>query len=725
MILSETTPNAPLPPPPAELLQQLFALLKISVSRGAWRRAVAQIEQTLPAETPLLQRLNGLIKQLKLRGVQPAQLLWRRFDQRKLPVLLWLDGQWLLVAAGEETPRFITAEGETITPADAALDEAVVLWLRVQQPEAETALFSSRNIAARMVWRALFAKTGWLRDIMIATLVINLLAVSTSLFAMQVYDRVVPTLAYATLWTLVAGMAGVVGLDWLLKTYRARVLDSVASRADRSVSAQVFDHLLRLRIDLQPKSTGVVASQVGGLDSVRQFFSSGVIFVLIDMPFALLFIALIATIGGNIAWVYLLLLPLAILIGFITQIRLRRLFQQQLQRIHERQGMLVDTLRGAETIRANNAGWRFNEQWHQLTETVAHYHLRQKSISNFATVTTSTLATSAYVSAVVVGVTLIEAGSLTMGGLIACSILGGRVIAPVAQGIQQLSHWHSVTQALQMVNQLLKIESERQPGQRLLTPDQPPTQIALDRVRFSYPNSPVKQVDIEQLQFKAGDRVMLIGSVGGGKSTLLKLLAGLYRPTEGRVTLGEGDMWQMEPQLVNNFVGYLPQTVHLFKGTLRSNLALSGAVDDNRFLEVCHALGVDRIAADNPQSMELEISEGGDGLSGGQRQLVALARLIMARPRIWLMDEPTASLDSDSERNALAVLSHYLREEDIVLFATHRPVIAATVANRAIVIQQGKVVQDGTPQQILQQLQTQRVAPQRGAVFAGGVNHVV
>jgi ATP-binding cassette, subfamily C, bacterial LapB len=686
------------------------------------------VQQLGPADgsQPPALWIGQLIKALKLRGIQPAHLLWRRFDHRRLPALVLINGEWLLVTAGEgEEPLFATQQGEIIQPDAVALDAAVVLWLRVQLPEAETSLFSSNNIAARLVWRALLQRTGWLRDILIATLIINLIAVSTSLFAMQVYDRVVPTLAYATLWTLVAGMAGIITLDWLLKSYRARVLDSIASRVDKSVSQQVFEHIMRLRLDLQPKSVGMVASQVGGLDSVRQFFSSGVLFILIDMPFALLFILFISIIGGGVAWVYLALLPVAIVLGLATQLRLRRLLQQQLQRSHERQGVLVDTLRGAETIRANNASWRFAEQWQEITRTISHYNLRHKAISNFATVSTSTLATAAYVAAVVVGVHLIEAGELTMGGLIACSILGGRVIGPVAQSVQQITQWQGVSQSLQMVNQLLRIEPERCPDQTLLLPDRPLDKVQLDRVRFAYPNSPVRQIDIDQLTFNAGDRVMLIGPVGGGKSTLLKLLAGFYRPSEGRVLLGEGDLWETDPQIVSNFVGYLPQSVHLFKGSLRSNLALSGAVNDNKFLEVCHALGVDRIAADSPQSMELEISEGGEGLSGGQRQLVALARIIMAQPRIWLLDEPTASLDNDTESNALKTLGDYLRPEDIVLFATHRPVLAAALANRALVLQQGRVVLDGPPQLILQQL-AQRNRPS-GALptFGGGMPHVV
>ena len=708
---------------PASLLLQLFEKLKKPVSSGSLKKACALSEQQ-QAEASPVERFNAIAKQIKLRGAQPAALWWRRFDRRKLPALLFFQDRWLLAESDDDgEPLLRDEQGEHITFEPDQLDSALVLWVRVAQPTEKRSVFSSENIAARMVWRELFRKTGWLRDVLIATVIINLLAVSTSLFAMQVYDRVVPTMAYATLWTLVAGMGMVVSLDWLLKTFRARTLDSIAAKVDQSVSEQVFDHVMRLRLDLQPKSTGTLAAQVTGLDSVRQFFSSGVVFALIDMPFALMFIVFIAAIGSDIAWVYFALLPVALLLGWLTQMRLRRLLRKQMMRANERQGMLVDTIRGAETIRANNATWRFAEQWQAITASVSRYSIRQKAISSFATVTTGSLASIAYVSAVVVGVTLIEAGELTMGALIASSILGGRVIAPVSQSVQQLSQWQNVSQALQMTNQVLQVEPERPYGHRLLMPEQAPDTMQLDRARFSYPTSPVKQLDVDELTFKAGDRVLLLGPVGGGKSTLLKALAGLYRPTEGQVRLGDADLWEIAPELVNNHVGYLPQAVQLFKGTLFSNLALSGTVNEDRMLNVCRELGIDQIAANDPRSMNLEISEGGEGLSGGQRQLVALARIIMAQPRIWLLDEPTASLDSDSESQALETLARYVRPDDILIVATHRPVIAASIANRVIVMQQGKVTQDGTPQQILSRRVARPAAP--GANPQGGPAHVI
>ena len=457
-------------------------------------------------------------------------------------------------------------------------------------------------------------------------------------------------------------------------------------------------------LDQQPRSLGTLAAQVGGLDAVRQFFSAGVVFALVDLPFAALFLAFIAIIGGAVGWVYTLLLPVALLLGYVSQWRLRALLSQQMLRSNERQGLLVDTIRGAETIRANNAGWRFAQEWQDVTATIDGYNIQQKAVSSFSSVSTSSLSTLAYVAAVVVGVWQIEAGLLTMGGMIACSILGGRVIAPIAQSVQYLAQWQQVRQALQMVHQVLSLSRDRRPEQQLLLPDELPREVALERVRFAYPESPICQLDIERLQFKSGERVLLVGPIGCGKSTLLKMLAGLYCPSEGRIRLGDADLWEIDPQLVASQVGYLPQAVQLFKGTLRSNLALTGVTSDSRLLQITRELGIDGIAASSPQGMDLVISEGGEGLSGGQRQLVALARVLINQPRVWLLDEPTAALDGESEQRVWTALQGTIQPEDIVIVATHRPMAAARLATRVIAMQQGRVVKDGTPDRVLTQM---------------------
>ena len=579
------------------------------------------------------------------------------------------------------------------------------------------------NLAARKVWAAMFQQRGWLARVIVATCLINILAVATSLFAMQVYDRVVPTLAYATLTTLVAGMAIVILLDWALKTLRARTLDSLASAIDRHLSQEVYEHLLRLRLDTQPRSLGTLAAQVSSLEAVRQFFSSAVVFALVDLPFAIMFLAFVALIGGKVAWVYALLLPIALILGLGNQWRVRRLMRDQIQSSNERQGLLVDSIRGAEAIRASHASTVFGEQWREMTTNINRYTLRQRAIHSLTTVTTSSLSMSAYVAAIVVGVWQIEAGLLTMGGLIACSILGGRIIAPVAQSSQYLVQWQQVSQSLRLVHEVLKLPTERRRDQVLLRPTTVPDQLALRGVRFAYPGSPVSQLDVEDLTVKAGERVLLVGPIGSGKSTLLKVLGGLLPPSEGRVRLGQADLWEIDPLLVSEQVGYLPQQPQLFRGTLRSNLQLGNTCTDDELLEVCKGLGIQAIADNSPQGLDLPISEGGEGLSGGQRQLVALGRLALAGPRIWLLDEPGAGLDRETEEGFWRFLGRVIGEDDILMVSTHRPMLAASLANRVIVLGDGRIQRDGRPESILPGLLR---PPQQGVSTRpqGGVNLV-
>lgn len=722
----EETTQATLPPavPPA-LLQALLGALSIGMELPRLTAACDKADQTLSAVQPA-ERMRLILTQLQLKGVQPIQLVWRRFDLRRLPALVCYQGAWFVAERRvEDAVELLSEEGKRTSIPETELQDALVLWLRSPAQRSKSLTLTLKgNLAAQLVWRELLREPGWVAKVMIATLVVNVLAVATSLFAMQVYDRVVPTLSYATLTTLVVGMLLIIIIDWVLKTLRARILDSLSSSVDKRVSQQVFEHLLHLQLDIQPRSLGTLAAQVGGLDSVRQFFTSSVIFALIDLPFALMFIAFIAIIGGHVGWVYALLLPIALLLGYTTQLRLRNLLKKQMQRSNERQGLLVDAIRGAESIRANNATWRFADEWQAITHSISGYNIQQKAISNFSSVTTSSLSTLAYVAAVVVGVWQIEAGLLTMGGLIACSILGGRVIAPIAQSVQYLTQWQNVEQSLQMVNQVLQLNRERRADQHLLLPDEPPSSIDVDRIRFAYPESPVQQLNISKLAFRSGERVLLVGHVGCGKSTLLKVLAGLYRPSEGRVRLGDADLWEIDPQMVVSYLGYLPQSVHLFKGTLRSNLALSGAGGDSRLLKITRDLGVDEIAASSPLGMDLPISEGGEGLSGGQRQLVALARVIINHPRIWLLDEPTASLDNESENRVWRAIEENLRPEDILIVATHKPMQAAKWATRVIAMSQGEVVKDGKPELVLPQLLMQASATSPRRNLGGALNVV-
>lgn len=696
--MTETKQVASIPP---LILSKLLARLEIPAPLAALQEACAK---TRDDATGPVDQLGRILTAVNRRNARAAFLRWDRFDRRRLPALLWHKEAWWLAETGKEGMIHLIGEDkaeEDILPED--LSEGSVLWVQAVQEKTAVPFRTFRSPSVRLLMGAIFREKRWLVDILAATVVVNILSVMTALFTMQVYDRVVPSFAYATLWALVAGMAIVISLDWALKVIRARILDTVSKDVDREVSQELFEHLMKLRLDTRPRSVGSMAAQVNGLETVRAFFSSSIVFALADFPFALLFILFIAIIGGPMAWVYVGLLLLAIILGFISQFRLRELSRREIQRSHERHGVLVDTIQGAETIQTVGAEWRFAGLWKELTANIAGYALKSRHLASLTQTTAGTLSSIAYVFAVVVGVTQIEGGKLSMGGLIACAILGGRVLGPVAQGVQTLMQWQHVRESLQMVDGLLASEETRPDEKNLLMPESLPETLQLEGIRFAYPSAPIVRLNTGVLSFSAGDRVAVIGVNGSGKSTLLKVAAGLYRPASGQVRLGGADIWELNPQILNEWVGYLPQDVHLFKGTLRSNMTLSGGVSDTRFLEVVKQLGIDRIAAESPRGLEMEITEGGQGLSYGQKQLVSLSRLFLAAPRVWLLDEPTASLDEQTEERVIEALKEKVKPSDILLIATHRPKML-TLANRLIVMSAGQVAADGPTAEVLRRL---------------------
>ncbi len=692
---------------PAGLLYKLLLLVGIPAPLGALEEACrkTQAEPIGPVD-----QLGRILTAVKRRNARAALLRWDRFDHRQVPALLWWQGKWWLAQTGDSI-GFIRLTADNGVEENLAVDEltdALVLWLQalVQQAPRSFQVFSSPAI--RLLLTEIFRGKRWMGEVLTATIVINLITIVTSLFTMQVYDRVVPSFAYATLWALVAGMGITVILEWILKIIRSRSLDSVAKEVDERMSQNLFEHLMQMRLDSRPNSIGTMAGQVNGLESVRAFCSSSIIFALADFPFSLFFIACILLIGGSVGIVYLLLLVAALGLGAFSRFQLRELSRQEIRRSHERHGLLVDTIQGAETILSTGAEWRFAEQWREVTASIASFSYKNRLLSNITQTSTATIGTVAYVAAIVVGILEIEAGDLTMGGLIACTILGGRVLAPTAQVVQILTQWQNVRESLELVDGLLTSPKTRSNDRELLIPEILEVQMVLDGVRFAYPGSPILRLQIKRLMLNPGDRIAVLGANGSGKSTLLKVVGGLYKPTSGQVALGGVSIWELNPQIMNQWIAYLPQEVHLFKGTLRSNMTVAGGISDARILAVAKQLGIDRIATDSPRGMDTEISEGGQGLSGGQTQLIAISRFLLAAPRIWLLDEPTAALDDESELRFIDAFQQHIKADDIVMFTTHRPRMIA-LANRLLVMRGGQIVSDGAP--VLKQAQ-----PQTGAL---------
>lgn len=683
-------------PVPLSLLARIFELIDFQVSA---QDLSVQYEETGYSRSTLhpTQAMGRLLSGIGRRDLQAAWLRWSKFDRSGLPSLLAANNQWFVAVADPRSGYALIDESGQAVEADAVdMSVAQVLWLKKAASAAESKPVAQSPVA-RLVAQELFKSRTWIAEVVAATVIVNLLAVATSMYAMQVYDRVVPTMAFSTLWTLSIGMVLIAIIDWLLKYLRARILDTMSKQVDIDVSKQLFDHLLKLRIDTRGMSVSNLLGHVGGLESVRGFFSSFIIFSIIDIPFALVFILFIGAIGGQMGWVYLATLPLGLSLGWMAQYRLRKLQKAEIRQMLDRQSVVIEAIQGAETLQTSGAGWRLRDEWIQRTNAMAQHSLKNKQITSATMNTALTLGSLAYVLAIVVGVHLIEAGTLTMGAMIASTILGGRIIAPMSQGVQMLAQWQQVRESIEMLDRFWGLEEIRKKDEHMLIIDNNISKIDLQKVKYSYPGQPVIRVSIDNISFKAGDRVLLLGGVGSGKSTLLKLIAGLYMPTDGRILIGGADTTHIDPQVLVNHMSYLPQSVQLFRGSLRTNLALNGEASDAEILRVAELIGIDKIAADSPKGLEMDITEGGGGLSDGQKQLVGIGRAMLSSSSVWLLDEPTASLDSESEQRVVAALNQKISPLDIAIVSTHKTTLLP-LANRVIVMKKGEVVFDGSPE---------------------------
>lgn len=546
-------------------------------------------------------------------------------------------------------------------------------------------------------------------EAVIATFAVNLVGLGTSLYSMTVYDRVIPTNGFNTLWVLTIGVAIAIVMELIMKQTRMVVVDRACKAIDLELSEVFFGRALRLRMDRRPRSIGTFAAQVRMFESVRNFLTSTTLFVLADLPFAFLFVAIIWTIAGPVALVPLALVPVSIITGLIFIRPVRKLTVINVAESTYKNGLLIESIDGIETIKALGGENWFLGRWNALTEKISDGELRLKSISGLSTNLTQLIQQASYVGMIAAGVYVISTGNLTMGGLIACSIISGRALGPFAQVAGLLVQWEHAKAALKGLEAIMEAPADGElPDGKTVVPETCRHELRLQDVLFSY--EPKREaINVPALHLQPGDRVAMIGAIGSGKSTLLKVLSGLYQPEGGRVFLDGVDMAHLEPAFRRAQIHYLPQDARLFNGTLRDNLML-GLDDpgDEAMLQAARASGLDRVIAQHPRGMNLIISEGGQGLSGGQRQLVALTRLLLKPRGILLLDEPTASLDGPAEDQVANALLGQLRPESVVVMVTHKTSLMR-YANRVIVMDRGRIVMDGPRDAVLAKL-TQKPA---------------
>ncbi len=545
----------------------------------------------------------------------------------------------------------------------------------------------------------------------LASAFIGFLALATSLFSMQVYDRVIPTRSEYTLVILSLGVVLSILIELAMKYARSHIMDYVIVGLDNRLSREIFNRLLLLRVDQIPASVGSLAGQMRGYEQVRGFYTASTLFTLIDLPLALVFLVVIMLIASPwVAVVPLVFGCVALGIGFSIRKKIMSQAKVGAALNNMKTGLLVEAVEGIETIKAGSGGWKFLSRWIGVNGNTIDSDLKMRSATESVGYLSATVQQLSYAGLVVAGSLVVMQGHMTMGALIASSILSGRILAPI-MAIPGLLVQHAHAQAaLEGLEKLYTLKTDHHGTDRPLVPSQIQGHFALQDIKFAYGDNPPALV-IPKLEIQPQERIAVLGPIGAGKSTLLRLLSGLYHPQEGRVLLDNLDLAHISRQVVSQYVGYLQQDHRLFQGTLRENL-LIGFPDpgDDALLNAMRRTGMDRFVASHPKGLDRAIMEGGKGLSGGQKQLVAFTRLVLCSPSVMLLDEPTATMDDEQERRCLQVLAQEAQAGKSMVIVTHKPSVLPLVS-RIIVIAGNNIVMDGPRDTVLQQLQKMNSSP--------------
>ena len=546
--------------------------------------------------------------------------------------------------------------------------------------------------------------------VMAASVVTNLLGLAGVLFSMQVYDRVVPAGSIPTLTILFVGVLIAIGFDFVLRRLRTNIVDVLGKRADLRISDRVFGHALRVRNRARPASTGTFISQLRDLDQVRDMLTSTTVATVADMPFFLLFLALLWYIGGALALVPLGALVLLLLPGLLAQRRLRILATESMRESSLRNAMLVEAVQGIEDIKVLQAEERFHHQWNHYNSVAGEAQLRLRGLTNGLSVWTQSVQNGVYAAIIFVGAPLVIAGDITTGVLVATSILGSRMMAPMAQVTQLLGRLQHAKVAMGSLNQIMALPVDSADADHRIPLPAVTGNFSLRTAVFTYadPNAP-PALSVAQFEIAAGERIALLGRNGAGKSTLLQGLSGMLQPVSGEVLLDGLALHQVDPADVRRDIGLLTQTSRLFHGTLRENLTLGApAASDGEIMAVLAMVGAEGMVRRLRDGLGHVVQEGGLGLSGGQVQALLLARLLLRQPMVALLDEPTAAMDEGTERHFIQQLAGWSRDRTLVV-ATHRTRML-DIVDRIVVIDNGGIVLDGPKDQILATMRGTRSA---------------
>lgn len=663
----------------------------------------------------LLQRRVAELHELLL----PAVLLLRDADCC-IVVARRPDGRYDIVMPGRQHSACIASENELEAEYTGV---ALVATPQVQPAATHSSAEPSfaRDAGSHWLWGTMRRFIPYYRAALLAAMLSNVLMLVGGLSTSVIYDKVIPHQAYVTLWALAIAGALAAGFDLMARQLRAYLIDMAGRKADLIVGAMLFRQTLAMRMEHRPESAGAYSHHLAQVEQVREFFASATLSAVSDLPFILIFVGMTFVVGGPLGFVLAAAIPLLVVFSAAIQNSLRRAMSTHMAQQADLHGVLVEAVDGLEDLKAAGAQGRFLRLYESATAAGATAMLRSRSITSW-TLNLSSISQQLVTLAMLVwGVYLIDEKVITGGALIGAVMFASRAVAPLASVTSLATRYQGARAAMRALDEVMRKPVEREPGKVYLPKRELTGKVGLADVGFSYPvkgaNSGSAPRGAEgprvlkgvTLRFEAGERVAILGRIGSGKSTVLRLMAGLYQPSEGHVEVDGIDLRQIDPADFRARVGFVAQDPRLFNGTLRDNVLLDRpAADAARLVEVAKVTGLERLVAGHPKGWELPVGEGGSLLSGGQRQLVALARCLVTQPQILLMDEPTSSMDAQSEVAFLRQLKEACGRCTLVM-VTHRPAVLELV-NRVVVVDGGKVVMDGPKDQVLAALSGQRPA---------------
>lgn len=558
-------------------------------------------------------------------------------------------------------------------------------------------------------WKIIWKFKRYYYQVIIASFVINILALISSLYVMNVYDRVIPNQAYETLWVLSIGVLLAIGFEFLAKMLRSYLIDIAGKKSDIIISAMLFHRVMGIRLDKKPASSGSYANNLRDFESIREFMTSASLLALVDLPFILLFIGVISMIGGYLALVPLTIIPIVIIAGILIQKPLAKGINDSMKETSQRQGLAVEAIEGIETLKLNNAVNWAQQRWEIMTEKTAFSSIKVRNLTNFMVNFSAAMQQINTVGLVFVGTYLIHASDvnsrITMGALIASVILSGRALAPLGQIAGLATRFQSARMALNGVKNIFARPIEREDHKKYISPTIVKGALRLSNVSYQYNKESqlaLKQID---LNIEAGEKIAILGKIGGGKSTLLKLLTGLYEQQQGNICLDDLDIRQIDPIYLRSKIAMLTQKPRLFFGTLRENLDLArldGYSNDDDLVRALQRFHLDKIIRQHPAGLDMPLGEDGLGLSGGQKQIVSLAQLTLHNPQVVLLDEPTTGIDVETEKEVLKALGEWTKDKTLIV-VTHKLSILSLV-DRIIVIDEGSILLDGPKDSVLKEL---------------------